>query len=53
MPPVSTSQRYRLRNPADGREIVIEAKPGEIYIDRNSGEHMEIVGKVLCCLKLF
>jgi hypothetical protein len=44
---VSTSQRYRLRNPADGREIVIEAKPGEIYIDRNSGEHMEIVGKVL------
>jgi hypothetical protein len=44
---VSTSQRYRLRNPASGREVVIEAEPGEIYVDRDSGEQLEIVGKLL------
>jgi len=44
---VSTGQRYRLRNPASGREIVIEADPGEIYVDRESGEQLEVVGKVL------
>ena len=38
VPAVSTSQRYRLRNPASGREIVIEAEPGEIYRDRDTGE---------------
>jgi hypothetical protein len=44
---VSTSQRYRLRNPSSGREIVIEAEPQEIYLDRDSGEQLEIVGKLL------
>jgi hypothetical protein len=44
---VSTNQRYRLRNPASGREIVIEAQPGEIYLDRDHGDRLEVVGKVL------
>jgi hypothetical protein len=44
---VSTSQRYRLRNPASGREIVIEAEPDEIYLDRETGEPLEVVGKLL------
>jgi len=44
---VSSSQRYRLRNPASGREIVIEAAPDEIYLDRETGEPMEVVGKLL------
>jgi hypothetical protein len=44
---VSTPQRYRLRNPASGREVVIEAEPGETYRDRDSGEELEVVGKVL------
>lgn len=44
---VSSNQRYRLRNPSTGREIVIEAHPEEIYLDRDTGEHMEVVGKVL------
>jgi hypothetical protein len=44
---VSTEQRYRLRNPASGREVVIEAQPDEIYRDRDSGEELEIVGKLL------
>jgi hypothetical protein len=44
---VSTAQRYRLRNPASGREIVLAAEPGEIYVDRDSGVPMEVVGKLL------
>ena len=44
---MSASQRYRLRNPASGREIVIEAQPGEIYRDRETREELEVVGKVL------
>jgi hypothetical protein len=47
VPLVSTQQRYRLRNPASGREVVIEALPDEIYLDRESGEPLEIVGKLL------
>lgn len=41
------SQRYRLRNPASGREILLEAEPGEIYLDRDTSEQLEAVGKVL------
>jgi hypothetical protein len=44
---VSTSQRYRLRNPATGREIVLDAEPEEIYLDRDDGEPLEVVGMVL------
>jgi hypothetical protein len=47
VPGVSVQQRYRLRNPVSGREIILEAQPGEIYRDRESGEQMEIVGRVL------
>ena len=47
VPPVSTGQRYRLRSAASGREIVIEAEPGEVYRDRDTGEQLEVVGKVL------
>ena len=39
--------RYRLRDPASGRDVVIEAQPGEIYRDRESGEQLEVLGKVL------
>ena len=44
---MSAAQRYRLRNPASGRELVLEAQAGEIYMDRDSGEPMEVVGKLL------
>jgi hypothetical protein len=40
-------QRYRLRAPSTGREIIIEAEPGRVYTDRESGEELEVVGKVL------
>jgi hypothetical protein len=47
VPPVSTNQRYRLRNPSTGREILTTVDPEKIYLDRESGEPMEVVGKVL------
>ena len=39
--------RYRLRTPSTGREIVIEAEPGKVYTDRDTGEELEVVGMVL------
>jgi hypothetical protein len=47
VPGVSHRQLYRLRTPSSGREILLEAAPDEIYRDRDSGESMEIVGKLL------
>ena len=44
---MSAAPRYRLRNPATGRDVVIDAEPGEIYRDRESGERLEVLGKVL------
>ncbi|HXB64027.1 MAG TPA: hypothetical protein VNV42_04015 [Solirubrobacteraceae bacterium] len=44
---MSAQQRYRLRNPTGGREVILEARPGEIYLDRDTGEPLEVVGKVL------
>ena len=40
-------QRYRMREPKTGREIIREAEPGRVYVDKESGEPLEIVGKVL------
>jgi hypothetical protein len=44
---MSEQQRYRLRNPASGREVVIEAQPDEVYRDRDTHETLEVVGKML------
>ena len=41
------AQRYRLRAPSTGREIIIEAEPGKVYRDRDTGEELEVLGKVL------
>ena len=40
-------QRYRLRNRSTGREVIIEAEPDEIYLDRDDGEALEVVGMLL------
>ena len=40
-------QKYRLRTPSTGREIIVEAEPGHTYLDRETGEPLEIVGKLL------
>jgi hypothetical protein len=44
---MSNAQRYRLRTPSTGREIIIEAEPGKVYRDRDTDEPLEVVGKVL------
>jgi hypothetical protein len=44
---MTSGERYRLRNPATGRDVVVEAAPGEVYRDRESGDQLEVLGKVL------
>ncbi len=44
---VSDQDRYRLRSPSTGRELIFEADPDEIYLDRDTGEVLEVVGKLL------
>ncbi len=44
---MSTSQRFRLRTPSTGREQIVEADGDRIYVDRETGEPLEILGKLL------
>jgi hypothetical protein len=44
---MTARQKYRLRTPSTGREVFIEAEPGRVYRDRETGEEMEVIGKVL------
>lgn len=44
---MSEQQRYRMRSPSSGREIVLEAEPDRIYVDRETGEPLEVLGKLL------
>jgi hypothetical protein len=36
-----------MRTPSTGREIVVEAEPGVDYVDRETGEPLEVVGELL------
>lgn len=38
--------RYRFRTPSTGREIIMEAEHGKTYLDRETGEELEVLGKV-------
>lgn len=40
-------QRYRMRTPSTGREIIVEAEQDRIYRDRETGEELQIVGMVV------
>ena len=44
---VPQRQLYRLRAPSSGRELIVEAEPGRDYFDREDGERLEVVGKVI------
>src|SRR5207248_6855790 len=44
--PVPKPQLYRLRSRAD-REIIRTVEPGAVYVDRETGDEFEVVGKVL------
>ena len=39
-------QKSRLRARSD-RELIREVEPGAVYVDRDSGEEFEVVGKLL------
>ena len=39
-------QRYRLRARSD-RQLIREVDPGKVYVDKETGEEFEVVGKVL------
>jgi hypothetical protein len=43
---VSQRQLYRLRARSD-REVIRPVEPGTVYVDRETGEEFEVVGKVL------
>jgi hypothetical protein len=36
-----------MRAPSSGREVIIEAEPGQPYTDRNTGEELEVVAQLL------
>ncbi len=36
-----------MRAPSTGRETLVEAEPGMVYRDRDTGEELEVVGMVL------
>ena len=40
-------QKYRMRAPSSGREVIIEAEPGQVYVDRDTGEELEVVAQLL------
>lgn len=40
-------QTYRLRAPASGREALSEVTEGEVYVDRETGEELHPVSRVL------
>ena len=43
---MSDGQKYRLRTRND-REVIREIEPGSVYVDRETGEEFQVVGKVL------
>jgi hypothetical protein len=44
---MASGQRYRMRTPSTGREILLEAEPGKVYRDRETGEQLAVVGIAL------
>jgi len=46
LPHVSERQTYRLRTRSD-REVIREVEPGKTYVDHESGETFEVVGKTI------
>ena len=40
-------QTYRLRAPASGREAIARVRPDGVYVDRETGEEMQVVAASL------
>ncbi len=43
---MALGQLYRLRTPSSGKEIIVEAQPDRIYLDEDTGERLDVVGKL-------
>ena len=46
-PAMRWRQKYRMRTPSTGREMIIEADPETIYRDRDTGEPLEVLAQLL------
>jgi hypothetical protein len=44
---VTGAQKYRVRSPSSGRELIVEGVAGRTYTDRATGEQLDVVGRVL------
>jgi hypothetical protein len=44
---VNDHDRYRMRTPSTGREVIVRAEPDRIYTDHETGEPLEVQGRVL------
>ena len=42
-----TRQKYRMRTPSTGREVVVLAEPEKVYVDKETGERLEVVAQLL------
>lgn len=40
-------QKYRLRTPSTGREVIVQAEPDTVYRDAETGEPLEVVAQLL------
>jgi hypothetical protein len=40
-------QKYRMRTPSTGREVIIAVDPDKVYVDRDTGEVLEPVAQLL------
>ena len=40
-------QKYRMRTPSTGREVIVLAEPDKVYVDRETGERLEPVAQLL------
>jgi hypothetical protein len=40
-------QKYRMRTPSTGREVIVQADPDKVYVDRETGERLEPVALLL------
>lgn len=44
---MNSKQFYRMRAAASGREAIANAEPGQLYLDRETGEEMQPVAAIL------
>ena len=40
-------QKYRMRTPSTGREVIVQAEPGKVYVDKDTGERLEVIAELL------